>query len=260
MKKNDKIAAIIGLVMLTLISYYYIFPNRNWVGKSYLEVSQNDGFAVVELFTSEGCSSCPPADKLLERIQKDAQGKNIYLLAFHVDYWDNAEWNDRFGDPKFTERQQQYANRMKHDLVYTPQFVVNGVSEFGGDDGRTLYSLVSNALDKKSAAKLKLEMRRDDDSLQVTYETETVTANTDLFIGMVQKSASSSVRGGENTGEMLKHVQIVRYAKIIPVGTKSGTAALAIPENYNANDFEVIGFLQDRFTGEMTGAAKAHSI
>src|SRR6476619_4430550 len=92
------------------------------------------GFAVVELFTSEGCSSCPPADNLLARIQKEDMDKQVYLLAYHVDYWDRQGWKDRFSDAAFTQHQQQYAEWLHLNSVYTPQMVVNGKEEFVGSN------------------------------------------------------------------------------------------------------------------------------
>src|ERR1700743_2334239 len=83
------------------------------------------GFALVELFTSEGCSSCPPADEFAARIAKENQDKPVYVLAFHVDYWDRLGWKDRYSNPEFSQRQQRYAQYLHLESVYTPQVVVN---------------------------------------------------------------------------------------------------------------------------------------
>src|SRR5579862_6970255 len=89
---------------------------------------------VVELFTSEGCSSCPPADELLGHLRQDLSAKNIQVipLGFHVDYWNSQGWKDRFSSASFTQRQEQYAKSLKVDGPYTPQMVVDGTSEFVG--------------------------------------------------------------------------------------------------------------------------------
>jgi len=97
------------------------------------ENNPKDGVAVVELFTSEGCSSCPPADALLGRLVKEGQ-KRVYLLAFHVDYWDTPQWRDAFSDAKFSGRQQEYAKASGSRDIYTPQMVVNGGNGFVGSD------------------------------------------------------------------------------------------------------------------------------
>ena len=93
-------------------------------------------FAVVELFTSEGCSSCPPADNLLGEIVKDAQKgqQRVYCLSFHVDYWNSLGWRDPYSDPAFSRRQREYARAFESVQVYTPQMVVNGSTGFVGSD------------------------------------------------------------------------------------------------------------------------------
>src|ERR1700744_6104626 len=96
------------------------------------------GFAVIELFTSEGCSSCPPADALVARVQKESNDKPVYILAFHVDYWNRLGWKDVFSSAEYSERQNQYARWLKLSSVYTPQIVVNGRTEFVGSEEANL--------------------------------------------------------------------------------------------------------------------------
>ena len=113
-------------------------------------------FALVELFTSEGCSSCPPADRLLGRIAEEASrsGQNVLPLAFHVDYWDYLGWTDRFARPEFGHRQRWYAAAARADGVFTPQIVVNGVAAFAGSDERRARAAIAEALARTPAASL----------------------------------------------------------------------------------------------------------
>ena len=113
------------------------------VGIAYISVSGKTTEAgtprkavVVELFTSEGCSSCPPADELLGHLRQDLSAKNIQVipLGFHVDYWDGLGWKDRFSSAEFTQRQEQYAQALRVDGPYTPEMVVDGAVEFVGND------------------------------------------------------------------------------------------------------------------------------
>lgn len=255
MNKNDKKALAILLLIIGFFCYYFFFPNRDWLGKPYLDQTENDGFAVVELFTSEGCSSCPLADELLSKLQTESQGKNIYLLAFHVDYWDSDEWKDAFSDEKYTKRQQQYSQWMNRSLIYTPQFVINGSSEFGGDDGRTLYSLVAKALKNKPINSLQLNVHESIDSLVVDYKTKEI-KNSSLLVAIVKKTASSNVKGGENNRAVLNHVQVVQQLTEVTLDKNSGKLIIKKPQNYTEKEWEVIAFVQNNETGSITAAAK----
>src|SRR5580693_8460725 len=112
------------------------------------------GFAVVELFTSEGCSSCPPADQLVARIQQEEKDLPVYILAFHVDYWDRLGWKDAFSDARYTQRQNHYASWLNLQSVYTPQIIVNGRKEFVGSQENILRSAIQSGLDQSPAAQL----------------------------------------------------------------------------------------------------------
>ncbi|MGH2664749.1 DUF1223 domain-containing protein [Flavobacterium sp.] len=257
MQKKDKIALITSLIVISMVFYYFLFPNRNWLGVPYLQTTKNQGFAVVELFTSEGCSSCPPADALMAKIQKEANGKDIYFLAFHVDYWNHLNWKDSFSDAQFTNRQQQYADWMGQNVLYTPQFVINGASEFGGDDTRTLYNQISNALQMSPNTVLALHTQSKGDSLKVEYKTDAEIKNTDLFIATVLKEADTKVKRGENGGRLLHHVQIVRQANSIALSKKDGHLVIAKPKDFNTKNWEIIGFIQKKATGSINAASKA---
>ena len=112
----------------------------------------NKGFAVVELFTSEGCSSCPPADELVARIEKESKDKPVYILAYHVDYWNRLGWKDQFSSADFSKRQNEYANYLHLESVYTPQIVVNGKKEFVGSEEGTLRNVIKAGSAKSTAA------------------------------------------------------------------------------------------------------------
>lgn len=245
------------LLFISATCYYYAFPNRDWLGKRYLETEQEEGFAVVELFTSEGCSSCPPADDVLAKIQEESDGKNVYLLAYHVDYWNDYGWVDRFSSASFTERQKQYAARMDSDLIYTPQFIVNGISGSAGDDARTLYRLVSMALQTKRPEKVTLAAKVHGASIAVGYQSDKPHQDSGLFIAVVQKAASTKVARGENSGATLDHVQIVHNAQIVSLDQAGGKAILPKPNGFNTTDWQVIGFIQNDKTGQITAAALA---
>ena len=109
---------------------------------------------VVELFTSEGCSSCPPADKLLEKLRSD----DVLVLSFHVDYWNQLGWRDPFSSPEYTIRQRQYAGLFKLDQVYTPQMIVGGETEFVGSNSKLATAAISKAKNRRIVQSLTLDV------------------------------------------------------------------------------------------------------
>jgi len=217
------------------------------------------GFAVIELFTSEGCSSCPPADELVEKIQKESNNLPVYILAFHVDYWDRLGWKDVFSSAAYSKRQNQYAQWLNLQSIYTPQIVVNGRKEFIGSEEATLRNAIKSNLQKPSSATLTLsDVKFDKAQINLHYNIEGTTNNTSLLLALVQKSATTNVKGGENGGRTLSHVQIVRNLETIDLGGKNnGSATIAIPSALNNQSLEVITFLQNKSNGQILAAAKS---
>ncbi|WP_162147690.1 DUF1223 domain-containing protein [Flavobacterium limnosediminis] len=186
-----------------------------------------------------------------------AKGKKIYFLAFHVDYWNRLGWEDRFSSPEFSERQQQYAVRMSKRLIYTPQFIVNGTEEFAGDDSRTLYSMISDALQKAPVSALALTVHVEGGSIGVRYKTGKTLKNTSLLVALIQKEDSTRIKRGENWGRFLHHVQIVRQAKAVKLYNNQGTTKIYKPDGFNTKNWEVIGLIQNDSTGVINAASKA---
>ncbi len=217
------------------------------------------GFAVVELFTSEGCSSCPPADQLVARIGQEDKDQPVYILAFHVDYWDRLGWKDAFSDARYSQRQNRYASWLNLQSVYTPQIVVNGRKEFVGSQENTLRSAIRDGLEQTPAAQLNLsDIRLDHGKVHWHYEVKDAAANSSLIVALVQRSATTDVKAGENNGRTLSHVQIVRNFSSIAVGAGAGgTGSLQLPQGVAAGDEELIAFVQHEDNGQIVAAASA---
>jgi len=220
------------------------------------------GFAVVELFTSEGCSSCPPADELISQVQKEEKDRSVYILAYHVDYWDRLGWKDGFSSATFTGRQRQYANWLRLSSVYTPQIVVNGKKEFVGSDAKTLRTTVDNDLKVAGSAQLSLgSLRQDAHGLEWSWQADGIKKGVSLVVALVQRSAVTNVKAGENDGRTLSHVQIVRGIHVIETdGKGSGTGRMDWPAGVKPGDLEVIAFLQDKGSGEIIAASRIEKI
>ncbi|KRD57842.1 hypothetical protein ASE40_15910 [Flavobacterium sp. Root935] len=215
------------------------------------------GFALLELYTSEGCSSCPPADELMGRIQSEYRNHEVYILAYHVDYWDRQGWKDVFSNSAYTKRQYDYAKFLGKEPIYTPQLVVNGKTDYIASQETIVRNGIKSALSKPAAVKLFLEGTQANNNLKVNYNIEGVFKNSSLLLAIVQKTAKSNVKRGENANRILSHYQIVRHLQSSALKDKEGIVWIHLPKKINTKDFEVIGFIQDNNTGSVMGASRA---
>lgn len=245
MKKIKIISVFITLMLLA---------GMNAFGQS---KTAKKGFAVLELFTSEGCSSCPPADDLMGKIQREYKDTEVYILSYHVDYWDKQGWKDIFSNPDYTKRQYEYAKWL-NSSVYTPQLVINGNTEHIASQEAIVRNAMKKALSRPAVADLSLKLIQSNNKLTINHTASGISKNNRLLLAIVQKAAQSKVKRGENADRVLSHFQIVRHLhSIVLTGDGKGTAAMNLPKGLNAKDFEVIGFIQDMNTGAILGAAKA---
>ena len=246
------------LLAAGLASAAFINPKHTSVGMAHKVIAGDEGFAVVELFTSEGCSSCPSADAVVAKIEKETTGRPVYILAYHVDYWNRLGWKDVFSNADYSRRQNIYANWLKLGSVYTPQIIVNGHTEFIGSQEGTLRNAITAGINKKSRSQLSFEgLNANGSQASVKYTTAGITAGNALVLALVEKNASTVVKSGENGGRTLSHVQIVSQLQSINIsGDKSGEAKITLPGSFSASNYEVIGFIQNTQTGEIKAAAR----
>jgi hypothetical protein len=220
-----------------------------------------NGFAVVELFTSEGCSSCPPADELVARVQQEDKGLPVYILAFHVDYWDRLGWKDAFSDKAYSDRQRQYADWLKLSSIYTPQVVVNGRQEFVGSEANALHAAIESGLQQQGDVQLVLSgLKLNGGKLGWQCKADGVGAHghVSLVVALVERSAMTKVRAGENSGKTLSHVQVVRACSTAALdGNANGAGQLDWPDGVVPDQAEVIAFLQDRGDGKILAATRS---
>ena len=217
---------------------------------------------LVELFTSEGCSSCPPADRLLARLASEpaAAGVEIVPLAFHVDYWNRLGWADPFSSSAFTERQGDYSRAFGGDRVYTPQMVVNGRKEFVGSDERVARSaLLAAAKDAIATVRLTVpEGAKGPASLRVSVAGATEGA--EIFLAISEDLLSTDVPRGENAGRRLEHTAVVRDLRRIGradgAGRFEGSPALTRDPAWKAGALHAVVFVQERGSRRVLGAAR----
>lgn len=245
----------LGIALLFTIATAFINMHYENKLKKIQQATDRKGFAVVELFTSEGCSSCPPADELIEKIQKENQNKQVYILAFHVDYWDHQGWKDRFSNHDFSLRQRQYANWIGLQTVYTPQIIVNGTTEMVGSDQGKVLQAITDQMDRPANSSLMLAYELNNKRLRVSYSNGTRDRESELVLALVQQSAVSSIKGGENYGRALSHVQIVRQLAHLSMEGKK-TATFILPSDFDKVGWELIGFVQNEKNGHITDATR----
>jgi len=175
-------------------------------------VSSQQQTAVVELYTSEGCSSCPPADQWLGALIEIPRDElDALVLAFHVDYWDYLGWKDRFGSPRHTSRQRQLGANNNQRSIYTPEFFVDGAEVRGTTK---VIEKIRNSNSTTALIQLKLTVSKTDDTLQLELQTTNPEAlSSDLHARFIvyESELATDVKRGENSGELLRHQQVVRH-------------------------------------------------
>jgi hypothetical protein len=211
---------------------------------------------VLELFTSQGCSSCPPADKALQEITQQAAkaGQAVYGLSFHVDYWDRLGWRDPFSAKQFTDRQRQY-DRALNSQTYTPQLVINGRQDvIGGQRGR-IEQTIQTIQKQPASAFVGVDGSLTRDAKQVTVKYELSAAGPyRVNVALVQKEAHTAVQNGENGGRTLVNTNIVRDFKTIDASGISGNVSLNVPAGLTPDQTTVLVYVQRSDNGQVVGA------
>jgi hypothetical protein len=202
---------------------------------------------LLELFTSQGCSSCPPADAILGEYA-GSDDAHIIPLSFHVDYWNRLGWKDPFSNALFSERQQQYSRQMHLQGVYTPQVVVNGKTETVGNNRSAIQRLVAQERVAVTHATVAInELNVGDRSLDFQYQASGVDAGDLLQIALAQKKLTTNIRAGENKGVVLTNHNVVRvFLTKSPDANK--TISISLPPEFKRGDYILVIFLQNRNT------------
>ena len=230
---------------------------------------------IVELFTSEGCSSCPPADALLSKLetQQPVAGAEIIALEEHVDYWDQLGWRDPFSSAEWTERQRNYAQVFRSGSIYTPQMIVNGSTEFVGSRAQrggeiieeaarqpvTVLNVTAATVANKQVAEVTVRVVNLDGSRQNDQP--------EVWLAITETGLHSAVKGGENSGEDLHHASVVRkLQRLGSAAPKQGGAAGAPPffagvkvsldSGWKRENLRVVAFVQERRSLRIIGAAQ----
>jgi|SRR5579859_3173805 len=223
---------------------------------------------VVELFTSEGCSSCPAADRMLARLEQTqpVPGAQVIAIEEHVDYWNQLGWADPFSSPQYRARQNDYAIAFHAANIFTPQMVVNGAVEFVGSDmNRAYHEIVAAAQSEATQIDLTTTpSKRDPDLLDLALRfTNAKTAKlreSNVYLAVTEKNLATVVQRGENAGHTVRHSAVVRsfgmIGKIDPNGASGGqlVSTLRLPKEWKRENLRAVVFVQERESFHITGA------
>ena len=224
------------------------------------------GPLIVELFTSEGCSSCPPADRLLTQLAANANA-TLIPLSEHVDYWNDIGWADPFSAPAFSERQRQYAEvfgaRGERGGVYTPQMVIDGHIGFvGSNSAKAQEAMTQAAQAAKANVQISLTPNAADKTTALRINVTNLPAHerAELMLAVTEDNLTSNVTRGENSGRRLPHSAVTRLLKPIaeieaPAQSFNATANLKLDDRWQRASLHFVAFVQERTQRRIIGAA-----
>jgi len=248
------------LVFIALIAVVHLLAPR---AESKDNVSSTTTTPVlVELFTSEGCSDCPPADALLERLDRSqpVAGAQLVVLSEHVDYWDGIGWKDPYSAHAYSERQNEYAGLFRLSSVYTPQMVVDGKFQFvGSDERRALAAAESAAKSEKVNVSFSGAHLESDRVLTVHLDAGQLPSSAErpasVLLAVADEKDESHVSGGENGGRTLRHIAVVRSLKQVGSLDQSNSFSqdVKIELPHRNGSMRLIAFVQDGETGTVWG-------
>jgi hypothetical protein len=204
---------------------------------------------LVELFTSEGCSDCPPADLLLARLDGHA-----IVLSEHVDYWNQLGWKDPFSSALFSRRQEMYSSELGAKGPYTPQMVVDGETEFVGSDASRAAGEIA-----KAARRPKADIRLTRSAAGLQVDIASTPSSADVWMALADDRDESQVAAGENRGRRLEHVAVVRSLQKIGAVKHGGSFSHLVEVPASAVSQRVVVFVQQSGQGRVMGAAMWHA-
>jgi hypothetical protein len=199
--------------------------------------------AVVELFTSQGCSSCPPADALLTSL---AESPDVVALAYHVDYWDYVGWKDTLGHASYSDRQRAYAQSWGSSRIYTPQMVVNGAKAVVGSRRHDVHQAVDQA-----SLPLSVDLVRDGGMLKITIPADTSLDDATVWLVTYLGRTEVEIDRGDNAGKSIAYTQVVTGRQVLGMweGKTGATLKLPISEMLNGTDTGIAVIVQQEHQG-----------
>jgi len=233
------ILTVLGSTLLLSLNSFNSAPENNAV--------------LIQLFTSQGCSSCPPADRLLNEISDKYADRNVHVLSYHVDYWDRLGWKDTFSQKAFSEKQYAYAKTFQLNTVYTPQAIVNGATEFVGSNRSKMETAIQEFSSSTENARIDVRSERVDDSLHIAYNISVMQNDDILTFSLFIIEKNTAVARGENRGKSLLSKNIVIKEK--SAKQKEGEITIEIPKEFSTEKLGTLAYLKGK-DGKIRGVSK----
>lgn len=214
-------------------------------------------FAVVELFTSQGCSSCPAADQLLRHLDQTAREQHlrIFPLSFHVDYWNFIGWKDPYSQSAFSQHQRDYAALFGENSVYTPQMIINGRYHFNGANQRLMDQHLKIALAENFSDQLNVQLMPAEEGKYILNYAITSQASAVLLnIAVVEHQLHNYIDSGENAGREAEHANVVRQWQTVTIENNKGQAFINLFPEANLDNISIVVYLQHADTYDITAA------
>ncbi len=244
---------IAGVVIISTSLFFMASPCVKKNTGNNLVDNEGEGFVVMELFTSQGCSSCPPADAILE-MYAQKNDKRIIPLAFHVDYWNRLGWIDSLSKGSYSDRQREYGEKLNAE-TYTPQLVINGQTQLVGSYRTEIATVVNNFLNEKASLKINIDdINLLNNDVVVSYNTEGSIAGMNINAALVQQHVYTQIKAGENRGVKLNNFNVVRDFKTDRLSKHAGNFELKMPKGNAYDNYMVVLFAQDKKNGTIKGA------
>ncbi|WP_298419893.1 thioredoxin family protein [uncultured Kordia sp.] len=219
------------LVTLSLFVIFFFASFMDSVKK------KQESVVVLELFTSQGCSSCPSADVLLEKVGNEYVEANVFTLSYHVDYWDYIGWKDPFSQKQFTEKQRSYARKFNDNRIYTPAVIVNGKEHFVGSNRSKMYTKIKEYKKHKNKYDISLgAIQQKKNSVKFEYTIDGDVSNTKARVVLAIKERITEVKRGENARRILKNNNIVVSENYLMEVKKTGNYTFHLPEIVTESD------------------------
>ncbi|MDO5980292.1 DUF1223 domain-containing protein [Flavivirga spongiicola] len=225
-------------ILLTIIMLSFFFQPK--------KVETFKPLVVLELFTSQGCSSCPPADDLLNEVKSKYSDNQIVALSYHVDYWNYIGWKDPFSKKEFSNKQRAYGRKFNSSSIYTPQIVVNGKEHFVGSKKGVMKSKLDSYLKKTSLNRVVLSnIKKENGAISLDYKVEGAINKKTLRIALVINERITSIKRGENRNRTLKNANIVVEEVYLNLDSGNGKGSISIPDIVTQNDdLSIVALIQ----------------